>query len=409
MPAKPDGALRNVVFALGVAAFFLSFFHRIAPGAIAGNLTAAFDVTGAALGALAATYFYIYAVMQLPSGVLADTLGPRKVLAAGSLVAGIGSILFAAADSLAIAAIGRTLVGLGVSVAFICVLKLNANWFDERRFATAAGWANVVGILGAFAATAPLAWLVTFVSWRTVFTALGALSLALAVLTFWRMQDAPRAAARPARAEPWHRGFMAVLRNRATWPGFWVNFGLSGVNMSFVGLWAVPFLVHTYGMSTVTASNHTSLMLAGYAVTTVAVGWLSDRMQRRRPIVLASAVLYLACWGAWLAGTPPGWTYALAVFMGIVVSGFSLSWACAKEVNAPQYAGMATSVANLGGFVAAGVLQPLVGFVLDLTASAARPAGDYIAALTVFALFTATGVAGALFLRETRCRNIWTP
>jgi sugar phosphate permease len=288
-------------------------------------------------------------------------------------------------------------------------MKLNANWFDERRFATATGWANVFGILGAFAATAPLAWLVSVVSWRTVFTWVGVMSIALAALTLWKMQDAPDALrAQPARKAHWHHGLAAVVRNRATWPGFWVNFGLSGVNMSFVGLWAVPFLVHAYGMSPLAASNHTSLMLAGYAGATVLAGWLSDRVQRRRPIILASAALYLACWLAWIAGVPPGWTYLLALFMGTVVSGFSLSWACAKEVNAPAYAGMATSVANLGGFVAAGILQPLVGWVLDVTAGGAgQGSGDFTAALSVFAVFTAMGLAGALFIRETRCRNIW--
>lgn len=396
------------MFGLGVAAFWLSFFHRIAPGAIAGDLTAAFDVSGAALGALAATYFYIYAVLQVPSGVLADTLGPRKLLAGGSFVAGIGSLVFAGAETLAAAAVGRTLVGLGVASAFICVMKLNANWFDERRFATATGWANVFGILGAFAATAPLAWLVTIVSWRTVFVAVGLVSLVLGAVTLWKMHDAPHAGATAsAQREPWLRALAVVVRNRASWPPFWVNFGLSGVNMSFIGLWAVPFLTHAHGMSTVTAGNHTSLMLAGYGVATVIVGWLSDRIERRRPILIASAALYLACWVAWVAHVPPGWTYVLALLMGVVVSGFSLSWACAKEVNAPEYAGMATSVANLGGFVAAGILQPLVGWVLDLTAAGERAAGNYTAALGVFGLFSAIGLAGALFIRETRCRNIW--
>ena len=364
-------------------------------------------MSGAALGALAATYFYVYAVMQVPSGVLADTLGPRRTLAAGSFIAGVGSIVFASAQSLSAAAAGRTLVGLGVSVAFICVMKLNANWFDERRFATATGWANVVGILGAFAATAPLAWLVTVVSWRTVFIGIGVLSLALGGLTLWKMDDGARGTPRAVRTRHWYYGLAEVVRNRATWPGFWVNFGLSGVNMSFVGLWAVPFLSHAYGLSRVEASNHTSLMLAGYACSTALVGWFSDRIQRRRPIMIASAALYLACWAAWIAGVPAGWTYALALAMGAVVSGFSLSWACAKEVNAPAFAGMATSVANLGGFAAAGILQPLVGWVLDVTGGKSGGAGNFNAALLVFALFTATGLAGALFIRETRCRNIW--
>lgn len=401
--------LRWIVFALGVAAFWLSFFHRVAPAAIAGDLTATFNVTGAALGALAATYFYVYAVMQLPSGVLADTLGPRKALAAGGFVAGVGSIIFATAQTLGTAAVGRTLAGLGVSVAFICVMKLNANWFEERRFATATGLANVVGILGAFAATAPLAWLVTVVSWRTVFVGIGVMSLTLAALTLWKMRDAPGdVLPRHAHAEHWARGLLVVLRNRATWPGFWVNFGLSGVNMSFIGLWAVPFLSHAYGMTPVTASNHTSAMLGGYACATALVGWLSDRLQRRRPLILLSAAGYLACWALWLVGVPSGWTYPLAIFMGIIVSGFSLSWACAKEVNAPAYAGMATSVANVGGFAAAGILQPLVGWVLDVTAGeGVHAAGNYTAALSVFAAFAAVGLAGALFIRETGCRNIW--
>jgi MFS family permease len=400
--------MRWLVFFLGVAAFWLSFFHRVAPAAIAADLTAAFDVTGAALGALAATYFYVYAIMQVPSGVLADTLGPRRVLVTGGFVAAAGSMLFASAQSLMTAAIGRTLVGLGVSVAFICVMKLNANWFDERRFATATGVANVGGILGAFAATAPLAWLVSFVSWRTVFMWIGVLSLVLAFVTLWKLENAPASSRRQVSAsENWSPALAAVVRNRATWPAFWVNFGLSGVNMSFAGLWAVPFLSHAYGMSAVTASNHTSLMLAAYAVATALAGWLSDRMQRRRPLMILSAVLYLACWVAWIAGVPSGWTYALAGVMGVVVSGFSLSWACAKEVNAPARAGMATSVANLGGFVAAGILQPLVGWVLDMSGASSTSGGDFRPALAVFALFTATGVAGALFIRETRCRNIW--
>jgi len=395
--------LRWAVFTLGVAAFWLSFFHRVAPAALAGELTRTFDVTGAALGALAATYFYVYALMQLPTGVLADTLGPRKTLAAGSFLAGVGSLVFAAAPNLAWAATGRTLVGLGVSVAFVCVMKLNASWFEERRFATMTGWANVVGIVGAFAATVPLAWLIEIVSWRAVFAAIGAVSLTLAALTLCKVQDAPRRSTnRRDDAEPWHRGLRAVVRNRATWPGFWVNFGLSGVNMSFIGLWAVPFLTTTYGMSAVAASRHTSLILAGYAFSTALFGWWSDRMRRRRPLVLASAVLYLACWALWIAGVPAAWTYVLAAFMGVAVSGLSLSWACAKEVNAPSYAGMATSLANVGGFLAAGILQPLVGWVLDTS-------GDWRCALAVLALFTCAGLAGAVFIRETRCRNIWTP
>jgi MFS family permease len=144
--------------ALALASFVLSFVHRTAPAAIAGELTQAFAISSAVLGTLAATYFYVYTLLQIPVGVLADTLGPRRILTAGSAIAAAGSLLFALAPAWEIAAVGRTLVGVGVSVAFIAVLKISAVWFAPGRFATLAGVTMFAGNLGAVAAGAPLAW-----------------------------------------------------------------------------------------------------------------------------------------------------------------------------------------------------------------------------------------------------------
>ena len=125
-PHRPSlAATRRIVFALALASFVLSFFHRTAPAAIAGELTQAFSISAAVLGTLAATYFYVYTLLQIPVGVLADTLGPRKLLAGGSAIAALGSLLFALAPAWELAAVGRTLVGIGVSVAFISILKVS--------------------------------------------------------------------------------------------------------------------------------------------------------------------------------------------------------------------------------------------------------------------------------------------
>jgi len=159
----------RLVFALALASFVLSFVHRTAPAAIAGELTQAFSISATVLGTLAATYFYVYTLLQIPVGVLADTLGPRRILTAGSTIAAAGSLLFALAPAWEIAAAGRTLVGIGVSVAFIAVLKISAVWFPPERFATLAGVTMFAGNLGAVAAGAPLAWAVSLTSWRVVF------------------------------------------------------------------------------------------------------------------------------------------------------------------------------------------------------------------------------------------------
>lgn len=413
-PVRPM-SLRWPVFGLAAAAFWLSFFHRVAPAAIAVDLQQAFGIGGAMLGVLAATYYVIYTVMQVPTGVLNDTVGPRRVLAAGCLAAGAGSILFGVAETVTAAIIGRTLAGLGVSVAFVSMLKLNADWFHERRFATMTGLGAMIGLTGALAAATPLAWLTTFVSWRAIFVAAGIASLLLAVAIWLVVRDRPEAAAVPAlssRSGPrWREGLALVARNRATWPCFWFGFGMSGSYMTFVGLWGVPYLVHGYGLTVVEATQHTSLMLICLASSQGAIGALSDRIGRRRPLILGSGLAYLACWVAWLAGAAalPGASYAISVVMGLSVCGMTLSWACAKELNPPEYSGIAISVVNTSGFLAVGLLQPLVGWLLDRAAAGAAYTGaHYLPGIVLLAVFAGIAFASALFIRETHCRNIWT-
>lgn len=408
---KGEARLRWVVFALGAAAFWLAFFHRVAPVAIAGELTREFRINSAALGALAATYFYVYTVMQIPTGVLVDTLGPRRVLTAGGLAAGIGSMMFGLADTYLAAAAGRTLAGLGVSVAFVALLKISSQWFEERQFATAASAVNFIGLCGALSATIPLAWVITVVSWRSVFVAIGVASMIVAGLTWLLSVDHPgsRGAAASASVN-WRADLVAVIRNRATWPAFWVSFGLSGSYMSFIGLWLAPFLTQVYGKSTVVASHHASALVVGLALSAVVVARLSDNLQRRKPVLLGVALCYIAMWAAWLIGVPAEWTLAACFVMGLAAPGFTLAWSCAKEVNPPLHAGMAISVANTGGFLAAGILQPLAGALLDWSkgANATGSMADFRLALGALAVFALIGLSGALFIRETRCRNIWS-
>ncbi|MET0507098.1 MAG: MFS transporter [Burkholderiaceae bacterium] len=379
-------AARRVVFGLALASFVLSFFHRTAPAAIAGELTRAFDIGSAVLGTLAATYFYVYTVLQIPVGVLADTLGPRRILTAGSAIAAAGSLLFALAPVWEVAAIGRTLVGIGVSVAFISVLKLSAVWFTPQRFATLAGVTMFAGNLGAVVAGAPLAWVVTQASWRAVFVALAILSGLLAVATWLRVRDRPEelgfapvnGTVATVGQVPWRRAVTRVLANPATWPPFIVNLGVGGSFLAFAGLWAVPYLQQRHGMSRVVAAQHSSLLLLGVAFGSMAIGMISDRLGSRLGVMRTAVVLYTLSWLPWVLNVEwPLWaTLAWFLLMGLLIPGFTLSWTIAKETNPPQYSGIATSVVNTGIFLGAGILQPLVGWVLDL----GRASGDATAA-----------------------------
>lgn len=400
-------------FALAVAAYLLSFFHRVAPAAIAADLQADFAIGAASLGSLAATYFYVYTLMQVPTGILADTLGPRRLLVAGGFVAAAGSLLFALAPGFGWALAGRTLVGLGVSVAFIAMLKLIAVGFEERRFATLTGLAMLVGNLGSVLAGAPLAWAAQAWSWRQVFVGIGLLSLVVALVSRRYVAELP---GRHADRTAWLTGLLQVLRNRATWPGFFANAGLAGALFAFAGLWAVPYFTQVHGMTRTAASNHVSVYFVGFAFGSALWGRLSDRLGRRRAVMLAVSGLHVACWGVWLSGVhlPLAGTYAVCLLMGLFSAGFTLTWAAAKEVNPPLLSGMATSIVNVGVFLGAGILQPAVGWVMDRAwdgqvAGSVRvyPAAAYADGIALLAGAAALGWVATLFVRETGCRNIW--
>jgi len=367
---------RAVIFGIVVASFVLSFVHRTAPAAIAGELTRDFAINSTVLGTLAATYFYVYTVLQIPVGVLADTLGPRWLLTGGSLVAAAGSFVFALAPTWEVAAAGRTLVGIGVSVAFLAILKVSAVWFAANRFATLNGVTLFAGNMGAVLAGAPLAWLVTWSSWRTVFVGLAVMSLLIGVASFLLVRDRPEDlgfapihahAASNATRIPWMRALRDVLRNPATWPCFVVNLGTGGSFLAWAGLWAVPYLQDIYGVSRVVAAQHTSLFVLGVAVGSLLVGVISDHTGNRRSVMIVYTALYAASWLPWLVDARfPLWaSHAWFLLMGLVSPAFVLGWTVVKEVNRPENSGIATSIANVGIFIGTGILQPLIGWLLD--------------------------------------------
>ncbi|MBU1424988.1 MAG: MFS transporter [Gammaproteobacteria bacterium] len=418
--------LRWTAFVIVGLAYVLSFFHRFAPAAISSDLQQTFHASAAELGGLSATYFYVYMVMQIPTGILVDTLGPRRVVAIGGLIAGIGSLLFGMADTLAVASVGRLLVGLGVSVTFISMLKLNAAWFHDRHFATMTGATILLGNTGSLLAAAPLAWVLAFVSWRSAFASIGVFSLLLAVLAWFLVRNNPGEAglpslreldgkaAHPAHTGHWYDGLLIIVKNRATWPGLWVNMGIAGTLFAFGGLWAVPFLRDVYGMDRTAATNHTTLLLTGFAIGAFFIGMLSDRLGHRKPVMIAGALGYFLCWLPMLSGMPmsSAASYVLFFVMGLCAPSFTLSWSCAKEVNPPALSGMATSVVNVGAFLGTAILQPMVGWAIDHAHAGAGAAplglGDYQAGIAIMAGFSLMGLIATLFIRETYCRYVST-
>lgn len=415
------------IFLILMLTYILVYFHRMAPGVVSKFLMADFNISGAGLGTLAAIYFFVYAVMQIPSGVMADILGTRTAIVAGNLTAGLGSILFGMAVDFEMACVGRLFVGLGVSVVFIAIMKNNSLWFTDRVFGIMSGLTLLVGNMGSIFAAGPLSALLDVFDWRMVFVGIGAMSLILAAAGFLMVRNRPEDAGFPglikdgrlpaSRKEnpPWLKSLVNVIRVKKVWPGFFVQFGMVGGLYALMGLWGIPYLRDVFDISRAFAASHITVMLVSFAGGSFFFGWVSDKIGKRKPVMLTASLLYA---GSWLMLISLPWSpgisgMALLGLMGFAGSGFVLTFACAKEVINPDFSGMAVSVVNTGCFTGTAVMQPLFGRVMDLTWSGAMDgsariycAADYQNGFYMMLAFAVVGVMGALKIHETNCRNI---
>lgn len=401
--------------------FLIAFFHRAAPGIIAKDLMQEFHVTGTIVGLLAATYFYAYAALMIPSGLLIDAYGVRRVVAAGGVVMGLGAVAMGWAPAPRVLFAGRFAVGLGAAVTFIGALKIAATWFPAARFGVLSAVTATVGIAGALVATAPLAALVAVAGWRGALVTVGAVTLAASALCFAVVRDRP--GGRPPDAPPAPglgavlAGGLAVLRNRHTWPPFLAFFCLYSA-FGNLSLWIVPCLRDVYGLSAERAALYATAPTLPLLVSLPLTGFLSDRVLNRRKlpfVALASASFALwAVFVATLGRLPLGGLYVLFLAMGVVGGAFVLTWPIGREVNPPHLAGIAVAVVNLGGFLGAALTHGPIGAVLDarwagVLAGGSRvyPVDAYAAAFGACAALALAAALLSLALRETRGRNVY--
>jgi sugar phosphate permease len=399
--------------------FLIGFLHRAAPGVIAKELMQTFALTGTAVGLLSATYFYSYAGFMVPGGVLIDSAGPRRMVALGGAVMGLGSLAMGLAPSAMILFGGRLLVGLGAAVTFTGTLKIAANWFPPSQFGMMSALTATVGVLGALVGSAPLAALVSAVSWRGALVAIGAVTLLGALLCAAAVRDRPGPAGAGAKGPSLPevlRGTGQVLRNPHTWPPFLCFFFLYAAMGNFF-LWSVPFLRDVYGLPTTRAALYASLPSMALLVTGPLTGYLSDRVLHRRK--LPYTVLATGQFLVWLVflltlGTLPlSGVCLLFLLLGVVGGAFVLTWPLGAEVNPPGLAGSAVAVTNLGGFVGAALSQGPVGAMLDAGWTGAMtegarmyPVASYRGAFALCTLFVLVAVVVSFLLKETRGENV---
>lgn len=414
-----------LICALGAIFYSYEYFLRISPSVMEGSLREHFNLSATGFGMLAAYYHYAYVPMQLPVGVLMDRFGPRRLLTVACLICVVGSFMFADTFLFSVAATGRFLVGLGSAFAFVGVLKLATIWLPEDKLGMVAGLATALGTIGAMIGDNLLGYMVTSLGWQPTVNITAVFGMGLMLILWLGIKDNQRNQKQSGTVTTFRKSMIdlgIIVRDKQ----IWIN-GIYGClvylpTTVFAELWGIPYLLHAQSLTPGEASLCNSIFFLGFTIGAPTMGFISDKIKRRKPPMLigasGAAILMLM-----ILYTPDLHFLGLSILLFLLAlscSVQSLVFAVGREVSPNEAAGTAIAMTNMVVMLGAMLLQPLVGRLLDwslLRREAIHPelfhnisvdqlqqlytAADYKVAMSIIPIGIFIAAILTLFLKET--------
>lgn len=404
----------------GASFLLYQFLLQTSISVIMGKLQQAFDINAASVGLISASFFYPYFLMQVPGGLLVDRFGPRKVLTWGFCICVVGVMFFAHAQNFWVAASSRMLMGLVAAPAFAGALYLIANWFSPKKFALLSGLTESFAMLGGVLGQVAVAQRVASAGWRITFIDCAIIGLVLTICTGLIIRDRPRNSLNVCLASTKLSIIRQHFKKVMGLPQVWLIGLFSGLTFALVsafgGLWCVPYLEVRYGLPATITSIASSMIFIGVAVGSPFLGWLSDHIGKRKPVMFYSALLCLLLMliALYFPKVPFGLMIFLLFLVGATASVYMLPFALVREITPKETRGTAMGFANMMSiFIGSPVLQPLIGKFLELDWDGKNVNGiqvfhltDYQISLAILPLCLLLSLIIWCFIRETNCCEV---
>ncbi|MCC5016285.1 MULTISPECIES: MFS transporter [Legionella] len=406
-----------IVWGLAAAFYFSDYLARVAPGVMHRSLQIDFGINEAGFGILTASFYFPYILMQIPVGLTVDRLSIRAILTVMSLITALGCGVFGLADGLMMASVGRMLIGFSAAFAFVSSLRLATSWFPPAMLGLLAGLTQALGMLGAAAGEAPVSFLVANVGWRHSMLIIAFLFIALAGLLYQFVQDKPGTKRREIKYEARLsilESLRIILSHRQTWlnalyAGF--LFGPTAVIGEAIG---PAYLQYGRGLTAHTAAFATGLIFIGWGISGPLSGWLSDRMGRRKPLMIFSALCGIVLSSLFVFYPSLDKTSAYLIFFvfGLTNTGVAIAYAVSTEIHESNVVGTSIAFTNMISIFVGALMQPLVGRLVDLVAGAraynveSLLLSDFQAGLKILPLCSLVALILAFTVKETYCKPI---
>jgi MFS family permease len=363
--------MTRVVKAAGVAwlitavYYFYQYTLRSAPAVMMPQLSDAFGLSAMGVASMAGLFYWGYSPFSLVAGVLMDRLGPRRVVPLGAAAVGVGALLFASGSG-QLASVGRLLQGAGGVFALVGAVYIASTSFPASRAATLIGATQMFGMAGGSAGQFVVGPMIgAGVPWSRFWIGMGVAGLVVGGLLYVLIPPAEKTAGGSDWVNSAARAMGAVFRNPQSILCGMIAGLLFIPTTIFDMVWGVRYLQEARGLEYGVAVMRSAAVPLGWMIGCPLLGFVSDRLGRRKPVIAGAGLVLLCCLAWILYGTadvlPP---YALAIVAGIASGAAMLPYTVIKEANLPEYSGTATGVVNFLNFTFSALLGPVFGGIL---------------------------------------------
>ncbi|TDI42380.1 MAG: MFS transporter [Acidobacteria bacterium] len=351
-------------FALG---YFVSQLFRSVNAVVSADLIAELAIDAWTVGFLTSVYFLAFASVQLPVGVALDRYGPRRTEAALLLFAAFGALVFGAAETPNGLALGRALIGLGVSACLMASFHAFILWAPPARLPFMNGSVMAVGAAGALTATVPVEWAIGTIGWRALFSWLSVATVLCAAVLFFVVTDNKSAHPKESLGAV-TRGLADVFRSRVFWSIAPFSIMHQGAYLSIQSLWAGPWLATVAGLPRDEVATHLLMLASAMGVGFISLGFLAERLGRLGVPTVAVWIGSSIAFQCAQLGLVLEWTrYARGLWsaFGLFGAAGMLSYVILTRTFPVAMAGRVNTGLNVFVFIGAFALQAGIGAIVQ--------------------------------------------
>lgn len=410
VPIEGKSALRQSVRTAALAwvvaslCYFYQYILRSAPSVMMPQLSEAFGISTLGVASLVGLFYYGYATFSLVAGAALDRLGTKKTLPIAAAVIGIGALLFASGNS-QLASLGRLLQGIGGAFAAVGALYIASNYFSPAQAATLIGATQMFGMAGGAAGQFAVGPMISHgLGWNRFWAGMGIAGFVMGTLLLILLPTQSRTEERGNWLTATTKPFFVVFKNPQSILCGLIAGLLFIPTTIFDMTWGVRYLQDAHGIEYAAAVMRSATVPVGWIIGCPLLGFISDRLGRRKPVIIASATLLLACL-AWILFGPKGIfpVYTLGLLAGIASGAAMLPYTVIKEANPAQFGGTATGVINFLNFTFSALLGPVFGWLLHRASGGSEQLGlgHFQMAFAPLLLGVAIAIALTTLLKET--------